>query len=198
MEEILASIRRIISEDDAPAADAGLAAVKAPAEDDVFEAHDAHDEKPAHPQPAHEDVLELTQRVEPAPPPAPEPSRQNADESVGDLDVFNTHPEPVQAPPPRRIEPEPEPESISSWKAAGAEVDEDAPLIADHKAEAAANHFGSLVQNLAMPAGGRSLEDVVRELLRPLLKEWLDANLQQIVETRVQAEVERISRRRVY
>jgi cell pole-organizing protein PopZ len=48
-----------------------------------------------------------------------------------------------------------------------------------------------------MPDLGRTLEDVVRELLRPLLKEWLDENLPAIVEEKVQAEVERISRRRV-
>jgi DNA-directed RNA polymerase subunit beta' len=43
---------------------------------------------------------------------------------------------------------------------------------------------------------GRTLEDVVRELLRPMLKDWLDRNLSGIVETAVQAEVERISRLR--
>jgi uncharacterized protein len=48
-----------------------------------------------------------------------------------------------------------------------------------------------------MPAEGRTLEDVVRELLRPLLKQWLDDNLPAIVETAVQAEVERIARSRV-
>jgi cell pole-organizing protein PopZ len=47
-----------------------------------------------------------------------------------------------------------------------------------------------------MPADGRSLEDVVRELLRPLLREWLDTNLPSIVERAVQIEVERIARRR--
>ena len=48
-----------------------------------------------------------------------------------------------------------------------------------------------------MPAEGRTLEDVVRELLRPLLQQWLDANLPGIVEAAVQAEVERIARGRV-
>ncbi len=45
-----------------------------------------------------------------------------------------------------------------------------------------------------MPRDGRTLEDVVRELLRPLLKQWLDTNLPGIVEAQVKAEVERISR----
>ena len=48
-----------------------------------------------------------------------------------------------------------------------------------------------------MPKDGRTLEDVVRELLRPLLKAWLDENLPSIVQATVAEEVERISRRRV-
>jgi hypothetical protein len=39
-----------------------------------------------------------------------------------------------------------------------------------------------------------SLEDVVRETLRPMLKSWLDENLPRVVERMVQAEVERITR----
>lgn len=182
MEEILASIRRIISEDDAPAA--------TPAEA----------EADAAPAGGGDDVLELTDRVEtPAPkaeqPPAakePEPAFiASRTESVGDIEAFTPAPRPA----PRMPEPEPAP---ASWSAAGAEIDEDEPLVAPHRAESAAGHFGALAQSLAMPAGGRTLEDVVKELLRPLLKDWLDQNLTQIVESRVQAEVERISRRRVY
>jgi hypothetical protein len=50
---------------------------------------------------------------------------------------------------------------------------------------------------MAMPAAGRTLEDVVRELLRPMLKDWLDENLPTIVEAAVAQEVDRISRGRV-
>jgi cell pole-organizing protein PopZ len=42
----------------------------------------------------------------------------------------------------------------------------------------------------------RSLEDVVRDTLRPMLKAWLDDNLPQLVERLVRAEIERISRGR--
>ena len=45
-----------------------------------------------------------------------------------------------------------------------------------------------------MPAPGRSLEDVVRELLRPILKEWLETHLPEIVREHVEEEVARISR----
>jgi hypothetical protein len=48
-----------------------------------------------------------------------------------------------------------------------------------------------------MPKGDRTLEDVVRELLRPLLQQWLDQNLPGIVQQAVEAEVERIARGRV-
>jgi hypothetical protein len=188
MEEILASIRRIISEDEAPVAEAS-------------------DETAG---PEGDEILELTERVqEPEPAPQPEPVQQH--ESIGDIDAF-TAPEPApraprQSPQPLQqaswSAPEPEnryeaPSEPLSWSVAGAEIDEDEPLVASHRADAAAGHFGALAQSLAMPAGGRTLEDVVRELLRPLLKEWLDQNLPHIVEARVQAEVERIARRRNY
>ena len=39
-----------------------------------------------------------------------------------------------------------------------------------------------------------SLEDVVRETLRPMLKSWLDENLPGVVERMVQAEIERVTR----
>jgi cell pole-organizing protein PopZ len=41
-----------------------------------------------------------------------------------------------------------------------------------------------------------SLEDVVRETLRPMLKSWLDENLPRVVERMVQAEIERVTRGR--
>ena len=42
-------------------------------------------------------------------------------------------------------------------------------------------------------SSGHSLEDLVRELLLPLLKQWLDQNLPQLVERRVNVEIERIA-----
>jgi hypothetical protein len=47
-----------------------------------------------------------------------------------------------------------------------------------------------LVQN------ARTLEDLVREMLAPLLKTWLDDNLPGLVERLVRAEIERVSRGR--
>ena len=42
----------------------------------------------------------------------------------------------------------------------------------------------------------RTLEDLVRDMLRPMLKSWLDDNLPSVVERLVRAEIERVSRGR--
>jgi cell pole-organizing protein PopZ len=159
MEEILASIRRIISEDDAPGAEAA-----GEAEEPVAEVA-PEPELPAVPEDEDDGVLELTDKVE----------------TLGDLDVYT----------PAAAEEEPEPEAF-------AEPDYTPQpgegLVGDPAAAAAAAAFGALSSSILMPRDGRTLEDVVRELLRPLLKQWLDSNLPGIVEAQVKAEVERISR----
>jgi cell pole-organizing protein PopZ len=177
MEEILASIRRIISEDDAPAEAEAAPAAEEPAA--AFEAAPEPAAAPPAPEPV-EDVLELTDRVEP--PPA---------ETVGDLDVY-TKSEPAPEPEP----PAPAPEPVRAAPAPVAMQEEEA-LVSDPSAHAAASAFGSLTAAIAMPAAGRTLEDLTRELLRPLLKAWLDENLPRIVEAKVAEEVERIARTRV-
>ena len=166
MEEILASIRRIISEDEAPAAP------------EPFEAPVAEAAPPPPPRPEPEDVLELTERV-------PEPAAPSAFETHGDLDV-------MPAPP---AAPEPAPAPAAYHEPAPVAANE--ALLSAGPAEAATAAFGQLSRNLLMPADGRTLEDVVRELLRPLLKQWLDENLPGIVQQAVTAEVERVSRQRV-
>ena len=170
MEEILASIRRIISEDDTPAAEGEEAA---PAEEPVAAAAPEREPEPepaaaepepvaaAEPEPAppvEEEALELTEKVE----------------THGDLDVI-----PTAAPAP-----EPEPAPLGA-------------LVSERASNAAASAFGQLSAAIAMPRGDRTLEDVVRELLRPLLQQWLDDNLPNIVQQTVEAEVERIARGRV-
>ncbi len=174
MEEILASIRRIISEDEAPAAPEPFPAAADPAPAPAAPTLVA-------PEPIIEeedDVLELTERV-------PEPA---AIETHGDLDVLAApEPEPIVAAAPA-------PAPIAARAPAAGFEDS---LLSAPAAEAASVAFGQLSKNLLMPAEGRTLEDVVRELLRPLLKSWLDENLPGIVQTAVAEEVERVSRRRV-
>ena len=55
--------------------------------------------------------------------------------------------------------------------------------------------FDTLAQT-AQPRGGRTVEELVSELMRPMLKTWLDDNLPAIVERLVRAEIERLSRER--
>ncbi len=97
MEEILASIRRIISEDDAPPAEAAPAPVEEPP---VLMAVAP---APAPVEPEDDDVLELTDTIEAA-----------DVETVGDLDVYT----PVKAAPEPAWEPEPEPEPVPVFTAA--------------------------------------------------------------------------------
>lgn len=176
MEEILASIRRIIAEDGEPAA-------APPAEEK------------AQPQ-RGEEVLELTEVVEedgtvvsitagskrPAPePPPPKP-------------IFG-----VETPPPE--EPEPSPPPPPPFVAPP--QDEDDRLVSAATESASVSALSQLsaigagrdqLGNLSLGDAGRTLEDLVRELLRPMLRDWLDTNLPQLVERLVQDEIRRMSR----
>jgi hypothetical protein len=193
MEEILASIRRIISEDDAPGATASAEPAddwEAPAQAET--AHAEPDAKGA--QEAQDDVLELTER-------APTPA-----ETHGDVDVYSAEVKAEIDPPATGEEVHAaaaQPEAVAQ---AAAEPAGDA-LVGGTAAASAASAFDRLsasfdkpagaIASMGMPAAGRTLEDLTRELLRPLLKTWLDENLPGIVQARVDEEVERISRGRV-
>jgi hypothetical protein len=71
-------------------------------------------------------------------------------------------------------------------------------LVAPEAAAAAASSVGSLIRTLAaertlqVASNGPTIEDVVRAELRPLLREWLNANLPPLVERLVRAEIERV------
>lgn len=178
MEEILASIRRIISEDDPPAD--GEAPAPA-AEAAPVEEPRAVIEEPLAPAEEDDEVLELTQRIEPEP-----VAHEPLVETHGDLDTYRE-----RQPEPEAFHPAPRAEEAPAWSGRDEE-----PLIGRGAAATAATAFGQLAQSLAMPKEGRTLEDVVQELLRPLLKTWLDEHLPDIVKAKVEAEVERIARTR--
>jgi len=184
MEEILASIRRIISEDDAPAGEGAAAAEDA---EDAPEAALPEVEVEPEPEPEPEpvvaaaeevedEVLELTERVE----------------THGDIEAYVPEPaapEPVAAAPP----PAPEPAPVAAAPAPAPTAE---GLVSAVTATAAASAFGQLSASILMPRDNVTLEDVVRDLLRPLLKDWLDNNLAGIVQAAVAEEVERIARQR--
>ena len=69
-------------------------------------------------------------------------------------------------------------------------------VLDDIPAAVAEDAFKSLNQSIRISGQSeKTLEDLVTDLLRPLMKEWLDENLPQIVEDKVQDEVTRIARR---
>jgi len=148
MEEILASIRRIISEEEQPAAP-------------VLDLTDAHAEAPVA---ASEDDI-VFEAVEPVAAPAPAP-------------------QPVAAPKPAPV-------AQSVIDHGGASETIISPPTASATAGALARLAGSL---RISDTPNQSVEGVVRELLKPMLKDWLDRNLPAIVESRVEAELERIAR----
>jgi len=68
-------------------------------------------------------------------------------------------------------------------------------LVSAATSAAVDSAFNTLAQTVLVQ-NGRTLEDLVREMLRPMLKTWLDDNLPSLVERLVRAEIDRVSRGR--
>jgi cell pole-organizing protein PopZ len=177
MDDILASIRRILNEDEASAQTA--------------EATD-----PSTPEAATAEASELPDAPEPLPPP-----RASAPEFAP----------PPMAPPPPMARSGPDPVELTSdmlvtppsqaTSAPRMGMDDASVLIAPAAAAAAAASVGSLLRAVSSERGsqvyrgGPSIEDVVREEIRPILKDWLDTHLPPLVERLVRAEIERVVNR---
>jgi hypothetical protein len=186
MEEILASIRRIIS-DDQENAKAPQPARTAPVpepddEDEVLDLATVATPAPKAPpslELEHEDIGfrdedpnqidfdSIGMEDEPEPEPEPEPA-------------FEPEPEPVMAlapePPPRAPEPTLEDRLLST------------------ATDASVSQAFNMLAHTVLSNNARTLEDLVKEMLRPMLKAWLDDNLPTIVERLVRAEIERVAR----
>jgi uncharacterized protein len=221
MEEILASIRRIISDDDTaskapavpPKATAAPAPRPAPApapkpaappvreraaiQNDIEEvlAEPVKRAVEPPPAPAEPEILDLTEDMAaeaPEPEPMPDPAASNFRTIDGQPDVFF-------AEAPAQPEPEPEPEPVYAAPAMEAPVGYDnaqTRSIMSHATSAAVDAaFNQLTQS-AFAQNGQTIEGLVREMLRPMLKSWLDDNLPGLVERLVRAEIERVSRGR--
>ncbi|MDB5482151.1 MAG: hypothetical protein JWO83_3204 [Caulobacteraceae bacterium] len=182
MEEILASIRQIISED--------LASVAA------GEGHSPADGANAR---GDDDVLILNERAPPEPSPFAPPAGESADRPA-DAPAEASGGEPPPAGPDSR-----ESEAASSRSLTLAPSVEPAVLAPETTAVVAASfeRLAFVVENTPTPppfaisAGGATLEDITREILAPVIKAWLDENLPALVRARVDEEVERITRGRV-
>jgi uncharacterized protein len=227
MEEILASIRRIISEDGdeaegseakaegAPAAPPAPGAAPPPAAE---AAPPPAAERPKRPLIADveseeeasavaavsagaeddSDVLLLTEEAE------DEPAPPRLRESPLALDDEPPPEPPRRAPEPLSFETEAEPEPLDE-PARAAAPDTDSlvdRLISEHAAAASLAAMSELVsrshrepniESLSMGNANQTLEDLTRELLRPILKSWLDENLPQIVERIVREEIGRLA-----
>ncbi|MGC2084462.1 MAG: DUF2497 domain-containing protein [Bradyrhizobium sp.] len=245
MEEILASIRRIIADDEgkAPAAEKqavapepakvekpAAAAAKQPAMKDIppskIPAAVAATAKPAPPAPAapppaapasnnQDDIdallagLDETTTPEEVRPAQPEPEAEVL-ELTDDMAVAP----PISAPstPPasfRKVEPQDDiefidPASRAVPRAAPAasyappsafEASARQAILSQNTVSSVESAFNALA-NTVLSNNARTLEDLVKEMLRPMLKAWLDDNLPALVERIVKAEIERVSRGR--
>jgi uncharacterized protein len=81
--------------------------------------------------------------------------------------------------------------------AAPAPVSRPEPILSERAVEATRGPLEALSRIVVKPevAGSDTLEGLVRELLKPMLRDWLDANLPQIVEAMVAREITRITGR---
>jgi len=202
MEEILASIRRIIADDDAskqakppdaPAAappPAGPSSAAANSQHDV-DAMLAELDKPPKEDSSGTtrtaDVLELTEAMAASPPRGDSASGFRTIEPGSDVVFAEPREEPPSDPAPRAFDAS----RVSSARAARSER----PLLSPATAAAVDSAFNSLASTV-LGANARTLEDLVKEMLRPMLKTWLDDNLPSLVERIVRDEIERVSRGR--
>lgn len=204
MEEILASIRRIIADDDTKPA--------------------------AKPEAKPEPVA----KAPPPPPPKPAPPPAAAAMKQDDIDAMlaglgePSEPEPPPPPPPPEPEPEPEPEpdvlelteamqapASPAFRKIDAQQDVvfdetpepprmeravsppmgEHPIMSSSTAAAVDSAFNALAHTVLVQ-NAKTLEDLVKEMLRPMLQHWLDNNLPTLVERLVRQEIERVARGR--
>jgi hypothetical protein len=245
MEEILASIRRIISDDEAKPAAASAAAAPAAAPP---KAQAPKTEVPkaeiARPAPALRPAMTgipPSKIAPPKPAPAPPPAEKNSQAEIdammasfdapaaappppaepevdADADVFELTEQMAvpEMPPPtfNTIEPEDDleftetpmvqashhrspamdPPSFAERAPAPRELPAQ-PILSGSTVSAVESAFNTLAATV-LSNNARTLEDLVKEMLRPMLKSWLDDNLPNLVERIVKAEIERVSRGR--
>ena len=216
MEEILASIRRIIADDDAsktaprpaePPPPPPQAAAPAPAarpapppqappprvtplEPSPEEAEAADPEPMAEVEDQASDILDLTEQMA-APAPKPAPQFRTID---GSFDVSYEEEKPAPQMPAHQM-PEPRAPSPSEDDQYRGDARSN-QLLSNVTSAAVDSAFNTLAQTVLVQ-NARTLEDLVREMLRPMLKAWLDDNLPGMVERLVRAEIERVSRGRM-
>ncbi|CAN7221148.1 DUF2497 domain-containing protein [Bosea sp. LjRoot9] len=190
MEEILASIRRIISDDEAKPAEAPPPAVTDG--DDELKALLAGASAVSA---ADDDVLDLGAEANliAAPEPEPEPPAEaQALAESSDIDFLEAA-EPAATAEPEPILPQASVPPPAPPPAVSAPSFDMAQLLSDQTSSAVTSAFGQLAHTV-LSNNARTLEDLVKDMLKPMLKSWLDDNLPTMVERLVRAEIERVAR----
>jgi uncharacterized protein len=249
MEEILASIRRIIADDEAkpPAAEkpAPVAAAPAPAKPEkpaaAARAPLMNDIPPSAIPAAQAAPAKAAPPARPTPPPVtpppaaptPAPAASNSQDDIDALlsgldeatsaeeirpplphgEVFELTDEMALPDPPqasfRKVEAEDDLEFAETaavkpihrrqpaYQPPAFEAPPAPPqqILSRSTVSAVESAFNTLA-NTVLSNNARTLEDLVKEMLRPMLKSWLDDNLPGLVERIVKAEIERVSRGR--
>jgi cell pole-organizing protein PopZ len=217
MEEILASIRRIIADDETAKPADSKAADPEPKPVEVKPAPVKVETRAA--PPPVQAVRPVPEPVRTAPMPQPVPVSQPAAEMEAMLADVDDGPMPVPSPDNDVLElteemarPAPAPafrtveirDDLEFTESQDEEVTPEPPpaamtqarpLMSANTMAAVDSAFNSLA-NTVLAGNARTLEDLVREMLRPMLKSWLDDNLPVMVERIVRAEIERVSRGR--
>lgn len=179
MDDILASIRKIISDDEARAQVSGQ-------KSGASSPHAPGGPPPPRQPSPRDDVLLLTDLVE-------EPTKGQG-----------TAPGAQPGPSPRI-----DPVKAAEMPQPSVETPADGSLVGPGVAGVATTAFARLNQAVqdsvpppaapdpgpALGNGGKTIEDLVKEMLRPMLKEWLDKNLPPMVERYVEREISRLTRR---
>ena len=229
MEEILASIRRIIADDEGEQP-SGLSTTPAafqlgpvappPAPPVLKPVAVAPAPKPAMPVELLQDIPPTSSRPVAAPSVSVAPSPVVEEAAADILDLTDEMRVPEQPIPFRTIEAQPDvifaepaPEarpvapamkeetvpayvadSFSEVRPTPAASMEN-PLMSNSTSAAVDSAFSTLAHTV-LSNNARTLDDLVKEMLRPMLKSWLDDNLPSLVERLVRAEIERVSRGR--
>jgi uncharacterized protein len=191
MEEILASIRRIIA-DDEPANERTESRQENVARESAAPAPPRPSAVPSHAAPSRGVPMSPPPRIAPADAAASTPpmTEEEIDSMLAHLRGTPRQPSAGSA----RTEAAAASEPAPTLDAPRAAVEERGLLSAATTAAVDAA-FDALART-AQARNGRTLEEVVSELLRPMLKSWLDENLPEMVERLVRAEIERVSRGR--
>jgi cell pole-organizing protein PopZ len=172
MEEILASIRSIIADDREPPAPAPKPAVG------------------SGPQIVYSNDSLPAARVVP---PTPEPLAEAATPEAS-ISVLPTTPKVAWEKPPAPAEPVAPPvEAFAQPIEAAAQPIDEEPFVSPETDAAVTASFNALSASVAMQSS-EMIESLTRDMLRPMLKNWLDDNLPSLVERLVRAEIQRVAR----